>query len=77
MRRPAKTYRLRRDVQSAIEVLADVRGMQMGQVIEVAVEAEARAAFGPDWRERIGNTNTDNAGGARTDAGTGPAPARG
>lgn len=53
MRRRTAGYRMRPDHQTAVAVLAADNRAGVGETVEELVEQEARARYGPNWREVV------------------------
>lgn len=53
MKRELRSFRVHPDSQRGIEALSKDYGLQLGEVIELVVEREARDRWGRGWREVV------------------------
>lgn len=53
MRRRTAAYRVRPDTKVAVAVLAKDNRAGVGETLDGLVEREARAVYGPNWREVV------------------------
>ena len=53
MRRRTAAYRIRPDHQAAVAVLAEDNNAGIGETVEELVAREARARYGPNWRDIV------------------------